>query len=181
VLGWAALAVAACSHGAPEPEATVPPAVSPAAPRVAPHAATGVYDLTTTLQRNRPAPARQPPRRSRRQAPAAADTLGSLRLQYQQLAAPDPGAPSLTQLAAVISIPGYTQAPRGRPGQAAVWWPLPGDSVVVHFQPPRAKGVMDLRGALRADTLAGDIWYTSTETGSSYQMGTFRAVKKRTS
>ena len=70
-------------------------------------------------------------------------------------------------------------APRGRPGQAAVWWPLPGDTVVVHFLPPRAQGVMELRGALKGDTLSGDIWYTSLETNSSYQMGTFRAVRRR--
>ncbi len=166
-----AAALAACSRPAPVP---VTPVLGPTGPTVAPHVATGMYDLTTTLRRAQPAP---PPRRGRQRV--VVDTTATLQLQYQQLAAPDPTAPAPTQLSAVLKIPGYTQAPRGRTGQAAVWWPLPGDSVIVHFTPPRAKGVMDLRGAFAADTLSGDIWFTSTETGSSYQVGTFRAVKRR--
>ncbi len=174
-LAAAAVAAAACAHPAPAP---VVPMAGPAAPTVAPHVATGSYELTTTLQRGRPAAPQ--PRRGRRPARPAPELPATLQLQYQPLAAPDPSAPSGTQLAAVINLPGYTQAPRGRSGQAAVWWPLPGDSVVVHFQPARAKGVLDLRGTLQDDTISGDIWFTSTESGSSYQVGTFRAVKKRT-
>jgi hypothetical protein len=50
--------------------------------------------------------------------------------------------------------------------------------VIVHFQPPQG-GVIDLRGALRADTLSGDVWYTSLGTGASFQMGRFKAVKRK--
>ncbi len=165
---------AACAHPAPVP---IAPVAAPAAPTVAPHVATGSYDLTTTLRQSRPA---APPRRGRRPARPAPEVPATLQLSYQPLAALDPSASSGTQLAAVINLPGYTQAPRGRSGQAAIWWPLPGDSVVVHFAPPRAKGIMALRGALKGDTLSGDIWFTSTQSGSSYQVGTFTAVKKRT-
>jgi len=168
----AALLVAACAHAPPQP-----PAAPPAAPVVAPHAATGTYELTTTL------PSRQPPQASRprgrtRQAPAPAPA-SALELVYRPVAAPDATAASSTQLAATISLPGYTRAPRGRTGQAAVWWPLPGDSVIVHFQPPQGTGLVDLRGALRGDTLSGDVWYTSPGTGASFQMGTFRAIKRK--
>jgi len=168
--GTALMAVlfTACSHAPPPP-----PPVRPAAPVVAPHEATGTYDLTTTL------PNRQPPPRPRgrgRQAPVPAATL---ELAYRPLAAPDATAASSTQLSATLNLPGYTRAPRGRTGQAAVWWPLPGDSVIVHFQPPQGKGSMDMRGALRGDTLSGDVWYTSQETGNAFQMGTFKAIKRK--
>ena len=166
----AAILVAACSHAPPPP----PPA-PPAAPVVAPHAASGTYDLTTTL------PSRQPPQTSRsrgraRPAPGATPTL---ELVYRPVAAPDATAASGTQLSATINLPGYTRAPRGRAGQAAVWWPLPGDSVIVHFQPPQGTGIVDLRGALQGDTLSGDVWYTSLGTGAAFQMGTFRAIKRK--
>jgi len=168
VLG--ALLAAACSH-APAP----PPPAPPAAPVVAPHAASGTYDLATTL------PSRQPPAPARRRGrtPPAPVAAPMLELAYRPVAAPDATAASPTQLSATIDLPGYTKAPRGRRGQAAVWWPLPGDSVIVHFQPPQGKGLVDLRGALQGDTLAGDVWYTSLGTGASFQMGTFRAVKRR--
>jgi hypothetical protein len=103
---------------------------------------------------------------------------GTLELAYRPLAAPDATAASSTQLAATINLPGYTRAPRGRTGQAAVWWPLPGDSIIVHFQPPQSRGSIDMRGALQGDTLSGDVWYTSQETGNAFQMGTFRAIKR---
>lgn len=166
----AVLFVAACAHAPPPP----PPA-PPAAPVVAPHAATGTYDLTTTL------PSRQPPQASRprgRTRPAPGSTP-MLELAYRPLAAPDATAASSTQLSATISLPGYTRAPRGRAGQAAVWWPLPGDSVIVHFQPPQGSGTIDLRGALQGDTLAGDVRYTSLGTGAAFQMGKFKAIKRR--
>lgn len=174
----AACLLAGCGHGAPD---VVPvPAAVPAAPTVAPHVAAGSYDLTTTLARSQRTPQPQPTRRTGRPARAPAAPTPSLQLAYQALAAPDATAPSSTQLAAVVNIPGYTQAPRGRPGQAASWWPLPGDSVVVHFQPPQQhNGAIDLRGMLRGDTLAGEIWYTSLQTGSAFQMGTFTAIKRR--
>lgn len=162
-----ALVVAACSHAPP------PPPVRPAEPVVAPHAATGTYDLTTTL------PSRQPSPTSRGRGRAAPVVTPTLDLVYRPVAAPDATAGSNTQFAATLNLPGYTRAPRGRTGQAVVWWPLPGDSVIVHFQPPQATGLVDLRGALRADTLSGDVWYTSPGTGASFQMGKFRAVKRK--
>ncbi len=176
-LWLAAGLAAACAHHPPPVPEDVVPAANPAAPVVAPRRASGSYDLTTTLAVTKGAPPTRGavPRRGRQPAPPAA----SLRLDYQALAAPDATAASSTQLAAAISLPGYTRAPSGRAAQAAAWWPLPGDSVVVHFQTPRGTGVMELRGTLVADTLAGEIWYTSTASGSVYQMGTFRAVKRR--
>jgi hypothetical protein len=134
-----------------------------------------MYDLTTTL------PSRQPPQAARprgrgRPAPVVTPTL---ELIYRPVAAPDATAASGTQLSATLNLPGYTRAPRGRTGQAAVWWPLPGDSVIVHFQPPQGTGLVDMRGALRGDTLSGDVWYTSLGTGASFQMGTFRAIKRK--
>jgi hypothetical protein len=184
-IGWvfgvaAAALLAGCTHRPPEPEAA--PAAPAAAPTVPPHAATGAYDLTTTLKRSEPAPA-PPPRSSRsRRAPAprpVPEAAALLELAFQPLAAPDATAQSSTQLAATINLPGYTRAPRGRRGQAATWWPLPGDSVIVHFQSPQPGGVLDLRGALKGDTLAGEIWFTSLESGSAFQMGTFLAVKRK--
>lgn len=166
VAALAALVLAGCSH----PPA--PPPAPPAAPVVAPHTATGTYDLTATL------PGRQPPRPRGRARPAPAPTP-TLELAPRPLAALDATAPSGTQLSATISLPGYTRAPRGRTGQAASWWPLPGDSVIVHFQPPQSTGTIDLRGALKGDTLSGDVWYTSLQTGAAFQMGTFRAVKRK--
>jgi len=161
--------LAGCAHRAPD---VIVPAAVPAAPTVAPRAAAGTYDLTTSLART------QPTRRTRQTA--RLEPLPSLQLAYQALAAPDATAPSGTQLAASVNIPGYTQAPRGRPGQAASWWPLPGDSVVVHFQSPRQRnGTIDLRGVLKGDTLSGDIWYTSLQSGNAFQMGTFMAVKRK--
>jgi hypothetical protein len=167
-----ALLVAACSRAPPPPE---PPPAPPAAPVVAPHAASGTFDLTTTL------PSRQPPQTSRprgrvRPAPGSTPTL---ELVYRPVAAPDAPAASSTQLSATINLPAYTRAPRGRAGQAAVWWPLPGDSVIVHFQPPQGTGTIDLRGVLQGDTLSGDVWYTSLGTGEAFQMGAFKAVKRK--
>lgn len=167
--------VAACAHGPP------PPPVPPARPTVAPHAATGVYDLTTTLPRSQPAQPARGARARGRQARPAPDPTPTLELAFRPLAALDATAMSNTQLSATINLPGYTRAPRGRSGQAAAWWPLPGDSVIVHFQPPQQRsGTIELRGALKGETLEGDIWYTSLATGNSFQMGSFRAVKRRT-
>jgi hypothetical protein len=39
---------------------------------------------------------------------------------------------------------------------------------------------LSLRGALRADTLSGDVWYTSMESGTEFQLGRFTAVRRRT-
>jgi len=174
---WLAAALlAGCAHPQPEPAVPAsPPAVNPSAPVIAPRRAAGNYLLTTDLKTS-PQPSPVPPRRPPRARPAP---LALLRLDSQPLAAPDATAVSSTQLAATVNIPGYTRAPAGRAGQAAVWWPLPGDSLVVHFQTPRGDGLMDLRGEMKGDTLAGEIWYTSTRDSAVFQMGSFRAVKQR--
>ena len=176
--GWLMLCaglVGGCAHPAPPVVATMP-AVNPSAPVVEPHRATGSYALTTDLKNSQPAPPTRQRGRPRRPPPAA---VPSLRLTYQPSAAPDATATSSTQLAAIVNIPGYTRAPPGRVGQTAVWWPVPGDSVIVHFATPRGDGQMDLRGMLVGDTLAGEIWYTSSSTGNVFQMGTFKAVKQK--
>ena len=79
---------------------------------------------------------------------------------------------------ASIMLPGYTQAPRGRTGQAAAWWPVPGDTVVVQWTTPRGQ-VLQLRGQLRGATLAGEVWFVSPASGATFQMGTFSATKSR--
>ena len=173
-LAWmAALLLAGCAHRPPEPLTPTAPSVNPAAPVVEPHHASGNYLLTTDLKVSQAQPPTRTRGRSRRPPPA------TLRLAFQPTAAPDATATSSTQLTATINLPGYTRAPPGRTGQTAVWWPLPGDSVVVHFVSPRGDGLMDLRGLLQADTLSGEIWYTSSTTGNVFQMGTFRGVKQK--
>jgi hypothetical protein len=170
--GLLAVLLVGCAHQPPAPIAPgIAPAANPAAPVVAPHRAAGSYLLTTTL----PASGRSRPHRGHRaERPARA----VLRLAFQPVAAPDATAASSTQLGATVSIPGYTQAPPGRVGQAAAWWPSPGDSVTVHFRSPRGDGTMELRGTLHGDSLSGEVWFTSATTGSAYQMGTFLAVKR---
>ena len=170
-----AVSLSGCAHRPPEPAVATLPPVNPSAPVVTPRRATGSYVLTTDLKLSRSA-APTPPRRDRRQPPAP---LPTLRLDFQPLAAPDATAASSTQLSATVSMPGYTRAPPGRTGQAAAWWPLPGDSVIVHFPTPRGDGLMDLRGTLKGDTLAGEIWYTSSSSGTVFQIGTFRGVKQK--
>jgi hypothetical protein len=167
--------VAGCAHPPPEPAPAPLPAVIPSGPMVAPRRAAGNYTLTTDLKTSQPQPP-PGPRRPPRGRPAPAPLL---HLDAQAMAAPDATATSRIQLAATVNIPGYTRAPAGRLGQAAVWWPLPGDSVVVHLQTPRGDGLMDLRGTMQGDTLAGEIWFTSTSDGTVFQMGTFRAVKQK--
>jgi hypothetical protein len=165
--------LAGCAHPPPPPvppPSPVPPAANPIAPVVSPRQAAGYYQLTTSLPVTRDSRSR-----SRRTRPAR----GLLRLGSVPLAAPDPTATSGTQLDAAVSIPGYTVAPPGRVAQAAAWWPLPGDTVIVHFQTPRGDGVMELRGTLQSDTLAGEVWFTSAKSGSTYEMGTFLGVKRR--
>lgn len=169
------LAVVSCARPPAPPPAPVVPAANPAAPVVAPRRVSGLYDLTTTLHVTH-RPTTRSRRRSRR---APRPPAATLRLNYQALAAPDATASSLTQLAAIVAIPGYTRSPAGRTGQTAAWWPLPGDSVVVHFQTPRGDGTMELRGTFQRDTLAGDVWFTSVASGTTYQMGTFVGVKRR--
>ncbi len=120
----------------------------------------------------------QNPGGGRRQAPrrgAAAREGTTLRLEATRLAAPIAGAEGTTQFTATIAIPGYTRAPRGRAGQVAAWWPIPGDSLVIQFPAARGNASVQLRGARQGRVLNGDIWYISTGTGTTFQLGTFTA------
>ena len=176
VLGCLVALGTGCAHAPPPepPVAAAPaPAVNPSARVVSSRRAAGSYALTTDLKTS-PAPPRTGGGRRPPPAPVA-----NLRLDARTVATPDATASSSTQLAATVNIPGYTRAPSGRAGQAASWWTLPGDSLVVHFQTPRGDGQMDLRGALQGDTLAGEIWYTSRSSGDVFQLGRFRAVKQK--
>ncbi|MBI1723313.1 MAG: hypothetical protein HYR48_05335 [Gemmatimonadetes bacterium] len=118
-------------------------------------------------------------RRQGQRRRAAAGEGTALRLEAIPLAAPLPGVPSASQFAATIAMAGYTRAPRGRVGQAAAWWPIPGDSLVIQFQSARGNAVIQLRGARQGPALRGDIWYISEPTGTSFQLGTFTATRTR--
>ena len=168
----------ACSHPQPVPEPVPEPAAAPvvaATPEtpLAPARAAGLYDLQVQIQGRNPqdAPARRP---ARGRAAAAGPTL---QLLATAAAALEPTAPSTTQFMAAVALPGYSMAPRGRTTQAASWWPTGGDSVQVFWLTPRGVA-LSLRGALRADTLSGDVWYTS-ESGTEFQLGRFTAVRRR--
>jgi hypothetical protein len=179
------IAVAACSSARPAPPPT--PAPEPAAavvlPPMAPARAAGTYVLQATIQGRTipaPAPTPAPPRRGRAAAVPAQAPAASLQLTVRLPAALDPTAPSITQLAATVALPGYTVSPRGRLAQAASWWPVGGDSLVVFFTQPQRAAAISLRGVLRGDSLSGDVWYTSTSSGAEFQLGTFTAVRRRT-
>jgi hypothetical protein len=171
------IGAASCSHHQPVPEPVPEPAPAPvavSAPPLAPAQAAGTYDLTVTIEgRAQPAtPARRP---ARGRAAAAGPTL---QLVARTAAALESTAPSATQFTAAVALPGYTMPPRGRTTQAASWWPTGGDSVQVYWLTPRSAAI-SLRGALRGDTLSGDVWYTG-EGGSEFQLGRFTAVRRRT-
>ena len=171
---------AACSRPQPVPAPAPAPDTAAAAPRlaVAPARVAGTYNLQAIIQgRTIPAPV-APPRRGRART-AAAPLAATLQLGTTLVAAPDPTASSSIQLAGLVALPGYTMAPRGRTVQAASWWPAGGDSVVVHWVTPR-NAALALRGTVRGDTLSGDIWYTSLDSGAEFQLGTFTAVRRRT-
>lgn len=173
-------AVAGCAHPAPEPVA-VPEAAPAEAPRAAPppNAVAGTFVLQAVIQgRTIPAPPPATPRRPPRRRAATVPLAAVLQLTPTPAAAPDPSAPSGTQLRAEVSLPGYTMPPRGRATQAAAWWPGSGDSVTVRWVTPRNAAV-SLRGTLRGDTLSGDVWYTLLDTGSEFQLGTWIAVRRR--
>jgi hypothetical protein len=180
VRGALALALgvlASCSHPqpAPAPEpAPTPPAAHGALP---PTAAAGTFDLTAVIQgRTIPAPPAAPPRRGR---PRTLPVPATLQLTPTPAAAPDPAAPSSTQLVAAVSLPGYTLPPRGRTVQTAAWWPGAGDSIIVRWVIAQRNAAVSLRGTLRGDSIGGDVWYTMLDSGSEFQLGTFSAVRKR--
>jgi len=170
------LAVLSCSRSQPAPEPV--PELAPAAARatpLAPARAAGLYDLQVVIQGRTPQAA--PPRRPARGRAAAAGP--TLQLFATAAAALEPTAPSTTQFQAAVALPGYSMPPRGRTTQAAAWWLAGGDSVVVYWVTPRGVA-LSLRGALRADTLSGDVWYTSMGSGTEFQLGRFTAVRRRT-
>jgi len=172
------LAVLSCSRPqpapAPVPEPAPAPAAAPGAP-LAPARAAGLYDLQVQIQ-GRTQPATPPRRPARGRAAAAGPTL---QLLATTAAALEPTAPSMTQFTAAVALPGYSMPARGRTTQAASWWPTGGDSVMVYWVTPRSAAIA-LRGALRGDTLSGDVWYTSMESGTEFQLGRFTAVRRRT-
>ncbi len=91
-------------------------------------------------------------------------------------AAPTPGAPAAS-FTASVAMPGYSRAPRGRSTQAAAWWPVAGDSVVVQFT-GQQESLIQLRGVVEGRVLRGEIWFTSGSTGSSFQLGTFTSTRR---
>jgi len=171
------LAILSCSHPQPAPEPVPEPAraLTAAVAPLAPARAAGLYDLQVQIQGRTQQAA--PPRRAARGRAAA--TGPTLQLLATTAAALEPTAPSMTQFAAAVALPGYSMAPRGRTTQAAAWWPAGGDSVTVYWVTPRGVA-LSLRGALRGDTLSGDVWYTSMESGTEFQLGRFTAVRRRT-
>ena len=134
-----------------------------------PASAIGTWRLEVTIESgNRPV-------RRGRNDPRATMTLSSRSAQAAMMGGPQ------AQFAATIAIPGYSRpARRGRAQQQASWWPLAGDSLVVQFaHGTDARGEVQLRGQLRDGALRGEMWYLSTGTGSTYQLGSFSGVKTR--
>ena len=178
--GAGALALAAACGGSARPEPTPVPAsaepeLAPPPPTssaaFAPRVAAGTYRLLTEIQtggQNQQPRGRQP----RGQARTA-----QLRLELARSTAAAEGAPP-ERFVAVVELPGFTRVQRGRAGQGAAWWPEPGDSVVVQWTTPRGQ-VLQLRGQLRGSAIAGDVWFVSPASGTTFQMGTFRAQKSR--
>ena len=162
----AGIILAAGCSSAPAPESAPAPAPEPAAPPpghvLAPSAPAGNWRLRTEIQRQG-----GPPRSGR--TPAETPLV----LTSTPAAAPQMGAPSTT-FNATVQVPGYTRPPRGRTGQAAAWWPVPGDSVIVQFAAQHGD-LMQLRGKLEGTTLRGEVWYLSMESGAVFQLGTFAA------
>lgn len=154
---------------APAPEAAPAPAAPPPPAALAPGAVAGTYRLRADIER------RGGQSRGARRAPAAPQTV--LRLESTPGAAPVEGAPA-GHFVASVALAGYTQAPRGRSGQVAAWWPGPADSVIVQWTTPRGQ-VMQLRGMVQGRTFAGEIWFVSPTSGATFQVGTFTATRSR--
>lgn len=157
------LALAACAS-TPDPAPAPPPTPvapeSPALEMLAPRAASGTWRLRTAIER------------SRRRGPASSTlALYTSVSRSRQMDGPD------TTFNAAVSIPGYTSAPRGRSTTPAAWWPVPGDSLVVQVSVQRGDHVQ-LRGRMEGRTISGELWYQSLETGNSFQLGTFTAVRR---
>jgi hypothetical protein len=171
-----ALVLAGCSS-TPKPAAPIPapapapePVVAPAPPAeaMAPSAAAGAYSLRVEIQSgNRPQP-RNP------RAPQPVMTLARTAARTRTTAGP------ATQYGATIFIPGYTRPVRRGNAQPAAWWPVGGDSLVIQFtQGQQSRGEIQLRGAVHGPRVAGEVWYVSNETGSTFQLGTFTGSRTR--
>jgi len=149
----------------PVPTDTTPPTMSS---RISPRAVVGTYQGDVALSNA-----------ARGRSGRTRTTRTQIRLESAATAVPAEGA-SGTQYNATVILPGYTRAPRGRSGQSAAWWPGPLDSVVVQFTGQQGAQIQ-MRGALHGSRITGEIWYTSLETGSSFQLGTFSTTKVRAS
>jgi len=164
-----ALILAACSR-TPPPKPLPAPEEAPApapGPLIVPSSAAGVYQLRSELQ------GRGQPRNTR-----GARATSSLLLDTQPTAVPTMGAASGAQFNATVALPGLTHPPRGRTAQAAAWWPIPGDSVIVQFDTARDGVLIQLRGLVNGSTIQGEVWYISLNTSASFQIGTFTATKQ---
>lgn len=156
----------ACHRGAPETVATPeagPPQPAPIAMALTPAAAAGSYRLRANIQSSR--------------RTSQSGQGGTIQLSGTPTAAPVQGATG-TQFNAIVALAGYTRAARGRSGQAAAWWPIGGDSVVVQFT-SSGSGEIQLRGAFHGRAIQGEVWFLSTSTDATFQMGTFIATKGR--
>lgn len=174
---FVALLVAASGCAKP----AVPPAPAPI-PNEAPPAAAatpavrgvaGTYRLRADVARGN-----RGNTSGRRRAPPNRET--TLLLGAGAARNPDDMAGVAAQYAATVSIPGYANPGQGRRGggSTASWWPLAGDSVVIRVVGQRGNR-LELRGAVRGTEISGDVWVLSIETGNTFQLGTFTAVKSR--
>jgi hypothetical protein len=167
--------VAACGsktpiQSAPEPASVPAPApAAPAATVIAPTTLTGTWSLNVAIQSGN-----RPPQRTRR------DPQASMTLTTRRAATAMQGGPA-QQYEATITLPGYSRpARRGRAGQAAAWWLIPGDSMVVQFtQGQQSRGEVQLRAALQGTAMRGEVWYVALASGSNFQLGTFSGTKNR--
>src|SRR5689334_10649540 len=141
----------------------------PAPTIIAPTTLTGSWSLNVTIQSGN-----RPPQRNRRD-PQAGMTLTTQRAELAMQGGPP------QQYAATITIPGYSRpARRGRAGQSASWWLVPGDSLVVQFtQGQQSRGEIQLRGGLQGSSMRGEVWYVAQASGSTFQLGTFSGTKNR--
>jgi hypothetical protein len=147
----------------PVPTDTTPPTI---ASRISPRAVVGTYQGDVVLSNA-----------ATRQRGRGRSTRTQIRLESGASAVPAEGSTG-TQYNATVILPGYTRAPRGRTAQSAAWWPGPMDSVVVQFTGQQGSQIQ-MRGSVAGNRITGEIWYTSLETGSSFQLGTFTTTKVR--
>lgn len=169
-----AAVLAACGGSTPPPVPQPPPPVAapPTTTALTPARVAGVYRIRADIQGQ----GAQGRGRARSQARA-----GTLHLDNAPVAAPDPDIQSAAQFSASVALAGYTRPPRGRTTQAAAWYPIAGDSLVVQFRTAAAAGAqLQLRGVVTAggQTVRGDVWFLNSA-GDTFQLGTFVATRQR--